>query len=266
MSKIKKRKAAINVGLKRKCKTQHMRAAKRHQHNHHPGLEEEFIQILKRFGQNPDNFMNDSDIGFGDDDPAYDMSDPDVTIDDMSCYSSPSYSDDSWQSTSDEEEAIGDLIMDQGAIPQSPAAMPLAAMNNQNKPLVSSNNNKTNNHTSSNNSNAAAINVASDIKSSSSNNNNNNKVSQQQSTPSDLDAFFSEQRRIFDEQQQQQKWNLFKSTKIPTLFLPKVDQIQPLLDRLNKLEGVTNGYTTKCTQNGAIRLHCNSMEIYQKTA
>ncbi|KAL7726062.1 hypothetical protein ACLKA6_008520 [Drosophila palustris] len=146
-TKIKKRKAAINVGIKRKCKTQYMRVAKRH--HHHPGMEQEFIQILKRFGENPDTFMNDSDIGFGDDDPAYDMSDPDVTFDDMSCYSSPSNPDDSWQSTSDEEETI-------------------------------------------------------------------------------------------------------------------VDQIQPLLDRLNKLEGVTNGYTTKCTQNGAIRLHCNSMEVYNK--
>ncbi|KAL7725645.1 hypothetical protein ACLKA6_005704 [Drosophila palustris] len=186
------------------------------------------------------NSETQNNLGFGDDDPAYDMSDPDITIDDLSCYSSPSNSDDSWQSTSDEEEAIGDLIMDQGAIPQTPAAMPLAAINIQNKTLSSSSNN----------------------------NNNNNKNSQQQSTPSDLDAFFSEQRRIFDEQQQQrkqqQKWNLVKSTKIPTLFLPKVDQIQPLLDRLNKLEGVTNGYTTKCTQNGAIRLHCSSMEIYQK--
>ncbi|KAL7724428.1 hypothetical protein ACLKA6_000731 [Drosophila palustris] len=142
--------------------------------------------------------MNDSDIGFGDDDPAYDMSDPDITIDDMSCYSSPSNPDDSWQSTSDEEEAIGDLIMDQDTIPHTPAAMPLAAMNIQNNTLVSSNN-KINNHTS-NNSNAAAINVAPGNKSS-----NNNKNSQQQNTPSDLDAFFSEQRRIFDEQQQQRK-------------------------------------------------------------
>ncbi|KAL7725642.1 hypothetical protein ACLKA6_005701 [Drosophila palustris] len=215
IAKIKKRKAAINVGLKRKCKTQHMRVAKRHHHHHQPGLEQEFLQILKRFGQNPDNFMNDSDIGFGDDDPAYDMSDPDITIDDMSCYSSPSNSDDSWQSTSDEEEAIGDLIMDQDTIPHTPAAMPLAANNIQNKPLVSSNN-EINNHTSSNNSNAAAINVAPDIK---------------------------------------------RAAATTTI---KIVNSKPLLDRLNKLEGVTNGYTTKCTQNGAIRLHCSSMEIYQK--
>ncbi|KAM8702419.1 hypothetical protein ACLKA7_007750 [Drosophila subpalustris] len=210
----KKRKAAINVGLKRNCKMQYMRVAKRH--HHHPGMEQEFIEILKRFGENPDTYFNDSDIVFGDDDPAYDMSDPDVTFDDMSCYSSPSNPDDSWQSKSDEEEVIGDLILDhhdQDTIPHTPAAMPLAAINNENKTLVNSNI-----------SNAAAINVAPGNKSST-----NNKNSQQQNTPSDLDAIFSEQRRIFDEQQQQrkqqQKWNLVKSTKIPTLFLPKIAQI-----------------------------------------
>ncbi|KAL7724423.1 hypothetical protein ACLKA6_000726 [Drosophila palustris] len=121
---------------------------------------------LKRLEVADQHDMN-SDIGFGDDDPAYDMSDPDVTFDDMSCYSSPSNPDDSWQSTSDEEEVIGDLIMDhhdQDPIPHTPAAMPLAAINNENKTLVNSNN-KINNHTS-NNSNAVAINVAPDIKSS----------------------------------------------------------------------------------------------------
>ncbi|KAL7726718.1 hypothetical protein ACLKA6_012795 [Drosophila palustris] len=46
--------------------------------------------------------------------------------------------------------------------------------------------------------------------------------------------------------------------------MPKVENIQPILDRLNGLEGVANGYTTKCTQNGAIRLLCNSMDVNNK--
>ncbi|KAL7726723.1 hypothetical protein ACLKA6_012800 [Drosophila palustris] len=67
-----------------------------------------------------------------------------------------------------------------------------------------------------------------------------------------------------EEQKQQQKWNLVKSSKIPTLFLPKAENIQPILHRLNGLEGVANGYTTKCTQIGAIRLLCNSTDVYNK--
>ncbi|KAL7726418.1 hypothetical protein ACLKA6_004558 [Drosophila palustris] len=150
----------------------------------------------------------------------------------------------------------------QDPIPETPVAVPpSSAINLKNKLLANNNNNK--------NSNAAATNVApGNNNMNNNNNNNNNSQPNQQSTPSDLEAFFSEQRRIMEDQQQQrkqqQKWNLIKSTKIPTLFLPKVEQIQPLLDRLDKLEGVTNGYNTKCTQNGAIRLHCSSMEIYQK--
>ncbi|KAM8702905.1 hypothetical protein ACLKA7_005275 [Drosophila subpalustris] len=229
-------------------------------------MEQEFIQILKRFGQNPDSHMHENDFGFGDDDPAYDMSDPDVTFDNLSCSSSSSSSSNgSWLSAS-EEEVIGDLTsmeQQQDPIPETPVAVPpSSAINLKNKLLANNNNNK--------NSNAAATNVAPGNNNTNNNNNNNNNNSQsnQQSTPSDLEAFFSEQRRIMEDQQQQrkqqQKWNLIKSTKIPTLFLPKVEQIQPLLDRLDKLEGVKNGYTTKCIQNGAIRLHCNSMEIYNK--
>ncbi|KAL7724551.1 hypothetical protein ACLKA6_012863 [Drosophila palustris] len=228
-------------------------------------MEEEFIQILKRFGQNPDSHMHENDFGFGDDDPAYDMSDPDVTFDNLSCSSSSSSSSNgSWLSAS-EEEVIGDLTsmeQQQDPIPETPVAVPSSsAINLKNKLLANNNNNK--------NSNAAATNVApGNNNMNNNNNNNNNSQPDQQSTPSDLESFFSEQRRIMEDQQQQrkqqQKWNLIKSTKIPTLFLPKVAQIQPLLDRLDKLEGVKNGYNTKCIQNGAIRLHCNSMEIYNK--
>ncbi|KAL7724560.1 hypothetical protein ACLKA6_012871 [Drosophila palustris] len=228
-------------------------------------MEEEFIQILKRFGQNPDSHMHENDFGFGDDDPAYDMSDPDVTFDNLSCSSSSSSSSNgSWLSAS-EEEVIGDLTsmeQQQDPIPETPVAVPpSSAINLENKLLANNNNNK--------NSNAAATNVAPGNNNMNNNNNNiNNSQPDQQSTPSDLEHFFSEQRRIMEDQQQQrkqqQKWNLIKSTKIPTLFLPKVAQIQPLLDRLDKLEGVKNGYNTKCIQNGAIRLHCNSMEIYNK--
>ncbi|KAL7726411.1 hypothetical protein ACLKA6_004551 [Drosophila palustris] len=186
--------------------------------------------------------------------------DPDVTFDNLSCSSSSSNG--SWLSAS-EEEVIGDLTsmeQQQDPIPETPVAVPSSAINLKNKLLANNNNNK--------NSNAAATNVAPGNNMNNNNNNNNNSQPNQQSTPSDLEAFFSEQRRIMEDQQQQrkhqQKWNLIKSTKIPTLFLPKVEQIQPLLDRLDKLEGVKNGYNTKCTQNGAIRLHCSSMEIYQK--
>ncbi|KAL7725902.1 hypothetical protein ACLKA6_000669 [Drosophila palustris] len=110
-------------------------------------------------------------FSFGDDDPEYDKSDPDVTFDDLSVRCTSSL-DDSWQSTS-EEEIIG-------------------------------------------------------------------------------------KQQLKD----QQKWNLVKSKKIPTLFLPRVEKIQPLLDRLNSIEGVANKYTTKCIQNGAIRLHCKDMDTY----
>ncbi|KAM8702128.1 hypothetical protein ACLKA7_005572 [Drosophila subpalustris] len=82
----------------------------------------------------------------------------------------------------------------------------------------------------------------------------------------DLENFFNEQNEIREAHQQQlkdqQKWNLVKSKKIPTLFLPRVKKIQPLLDRLNSIDGVANKYTIKCIQNGALRLHCKDMDTY----
>ncbi|KAL7724821.1 hypothetical protein ACLKA6_017311 [Drosophila palustris] len=93
---------------------------------------------------------------------------------------------------------------------------------------------------------------------SSSSNSNNNNTTTQATTKSmfkkeanaksfkDLENFFNEQ----------------MCKKIPTLFLPRVEKIQPLLDRLNSIEGVANKYTTKCIQNGAIRLHCKDMDTY----
>ncbi|KAL7724239.1 hypothetical protein ACLKA6_004610 [Drosophila palustris] len=82
----------------------------------------------------------------------------------------------------------------------------------------------------------------------------------------DLENFFNEQNVVMEAHQQQrkeqQKWNLVKSKKIPTLFLPRVEKIQPLLDRLNSIDGVANKFTTKCIQNGAIRLHCNDTDTY----
>ncbi|KAL7725689.1 hypothetical protein ACLKA6_013305 [Drosophila palustris] len=56
--------------------------------------------------KDPDLNMYKGGFSFGDDDPEYDKSDPDVTFDDHS----PSSLDDSWQSTS-EEEIIGDVSM-----------------------------------------------------------------------------------------------------------------------------------------------------------
>ncbi|KAL7726636.1 hypothetical protein ACLKA6_010501 [Drosophila palustris] len=50
--------------------------------------------ILKTLDEPIDPRMFKSDYCFGDDDPAYDMSDPDISIDDLSCSSSSS--DDSW--------------------------------------------------------------------------------------------------------------------------------------------------------------------------
>ncbi|KAL7726705.1 hypothetical protein ACLKA6_012782 [Drosophila palustris] len=112
----------------------------------------------------------------------------------------------------------------------------------------------------------AAITVAQ--KGSSNSNSNNNSSQQAFNTSSGLEGFFRQENEIWEEQQeeqkQQQKWNLVKSSKIPTLFLPKVEKYQPILYRPNGLEGVANGYTTKCTQNGAIRLLCNSMDVYNK--
>ncbi|KAL7726700.1 hypothetical protein ACLKA6_012777 [Drosophila palustris] len=114
----------------------------------------------------------------------------------------------------------------------------------------------------------AAITVAQKGSSNSNNNNNSNSSQQALNTPSGLEGLFRHQNEIWEEQQeeqkQQQKWNLVKSSKIPTLFLPKEEKIQPILYRLNGLEGVANGYTTKCTQNGAIRLLCNSTDVYNK--
>ncbi|KAL7725162.1 hypothetical protein ACLKA6_017319, partial [Drosophila palustris] len=259
----KENKKAINAGLKRKSKMQPKRVSKRQQHavpfGNSPESRQAFIEILKTLREPIDPRMFETDYGFGDDDPAYYMSDPDISINDLSCSSSSS-SDDSWQSTSEIEE-IADASMEADKAIQATKIMPAPAT------LEATNKNNNNNN---NNAPATTVfqNGGSNNNNSSSNNNNNNNSKQASNTPSGLENFFRQQNELWEkqkeQQQQQQKWNLVKSTKIPTLFLPKVDKIQPILDRLNGLDGVANGYTTKCTQNGAIRVHCKTIEVYNK--
>ncbi|KAL7724174.1 hypothetical protein ACLKA6_010121 [Drosophila palustris] len=274
-SKRSKAAAAINAGLKRKCKLPLKRKPKRRQQQYNDLLlehlfnndnsphEQAFLKLHKRSGQDPDLNMYKGGFSFGDDDddPEYDKSDPDVTLADLSdrCTTSSSL-DDSWQSTS-EDEIIGDVSM-------------MDHDDDDVDNLVAAKQQTTTTTTTA----ATTTTTSSSSSGSSGSNNNNNNTTTQATTKSmfkkeanaksfkDLENFFNEQNVVREAHQQtlkdQQKWNLVKSKKIPTLFLPRVEKIQPLLDRLNSIEGVANKYTTKCIQNGAIRLHCKDMDTY----
>ncbi|KAL7724166.1 hypothetical protein ACLKA6_018648 [Drosophila palustris] len=216
------------------------------------------------------------------DDPEYDKSDPDVTLADLSdrCTTSSSL-DDSWQSTS-EDEIIGDVSMmdhDDDDVDNLVAAKVITTTatihSSGDMPVYVS---KAATTTTTTTTAATTTTTSSSSSGSNGSNNNNNNTTTQATTKSmfkkeanaksfkDLENFFNEQNVVSEAHQQtlkdQQKWNLVKSKKIPTLFLPRVEKIQPLLDRLNSIDGVANKYTTKCIQNGAIRLHCKDMDTY----
>ncbi|KAL7725660.1 hypothetical protein ACLKA6_005719 [Drosophila palustris] len=305
--------AAINAGLKRKCKRPLKRKPKRRQQQHNDLLLEQFfnndnsprehafLKLLKQSGQDPDLNMYNGGFSFGgddnvDDDPEYDKSDPDVTLADLSvrCTTSSSSSmDDSWQSTS-EDEIIGDVSMmdhdndddDDVDVDNLVAAKVITTTatihSSRDMPVYASKATTTTTTTTTATTTATTTTTTATSSSSSSssgnNNNNNNNTTTQATKKSmlkkeanaksfkDLENFFNEQNVVMEAHQQQlkdqQKWNLVKSKKIPTLFLPRVEKIQPLLDRLNSIDGVANKFTTKCIQNGAIRLHCNDMDTY----
>ncbi|XP_043864388.1 uncharacterized protein LOC122757113 [Drosophila mojavensis] len=67
--------------------------------------------------------------------------------------------------------------------------------------------------------------------------------------------------QLLDHPQEDIQPNLPQSSKIPSLFLPNVTEIQPLLDTINKLPGV-GSYTTKVAQDNGIRIQCENISTY----
>ncbi|KAL7728031.1 hypothetical protein ACLKA6_017882 [Drosophila palustris] len=255
-NKRSKAAAAINAGLKRKCKLPLKRKPKRRQqfndlllenlfNNDNSPHEQAFLKLLKRSGQDPDLNMYKGGFSFGDDDPEYDKSDPDVTFDDLSdrCTSSL---DDSCQSTS-EEEIIGDVsMMDHDDVDNLVASK----VSSGNMPAYVPKTATTTTTTT----------TAATTSSSSSGSNNNNKNTTQATTKSlskkeaNAKSFKDLETNLEQQLKDQQKWNLVKSKKIPTLFLPRDEKIQPLLDRLNSIEDNMELHTHQLRKNRGFRI------------
>ncbi|EDW05218.1 GH25244 [Drosophila grimshawi] len=57
----------------------------------------------------------------------------------------------------------------------------------------------------------------------------------------------------------QQEQGQVQAAKVPTLFLPKVAQIQPLLEELGSFP-CANSFTTKCSQGDGVRVLCKNLD------
>jgi len=235
---------AINAGHKRKRRKPLNRQPKRRQRYVNPATEQEILNFLKMHGmsEKPAHMFDDVD-----------MSNLDLSLVDCSGTSADVNDDRSFLTISEMEvEHGGDIMVedDDATAVDAPVIGKLDAVTVNPEP---SNNNSNTKET--------VTNPAKKPK-------REKRKEENERAAREFNTFFTEQNATLDgahqQQKQQQQWNSINSSKVPTLFLPRVEKIQPLLDRLNSINGVINGFYTKCTQNGAIRLQCSNLEVYQK--